>query len=169
MMCDELDETTAMQLMQMALDLCVNAVNCGEVPVACVMYNIKTQQVVAKAHNCTNASKNNAKHCEINCIEEMERKGMKEELKECVVVVTCEPCIMCAYALALCGVKGVVYGCENEKFGGNGSILSLHKFPGKEYYSKGGIMKEEAVNVLRTFYTNGNARAPEHKRHRKLK
>jgi tRNA-specific adenosine deaminase 2 len=38
---------------------------------------------------------------------------------------------MCAYALNIAGIKKVVFGCENDKFGGNGSILSLHLF-GKE-------------------------------------
>ena len=49
-------------------------------------------------------------------------------LKDCIVYVTCEPCIMCAYALNLAHIEGVIFGCENDKFGGNGSILSLHKF-----------------------------------------
>ena len=35
---------------------------------------------------------------------------------------------MCAHALNLVKIKKVVFGCENDKFGGNGSILSLHKF-----------------------------------------
>ena len=42
--------------------------------------------------------------------------------------VTVEPCVMCAYALNLARVSKVVYGAGNDKFGGNGSILSLHKF-----------------------------------------
>ena len=43
------------------------------------------------------------------------------------------------------------FGCENDKFGGNGSILSLHKFDkaGKKgYLVKGGIMKDEAIKIL---------------------
>ena len=40
--------------------------------------------------------------------------------------VTVEPCIMCAAALRHVGIKSVYYGCGNDKFGGNGSILSLH-------------------------------------------
>ena len=41
--------------------------------------------------------------------------------------VTCEPCIMCAGALALLGVQHVYYGCKNDRFGGCGSIMSLHE------------------------------------------
>ncbi|KAI3839773.1 hypothetical protein MKW98_010078 [Papaver atlanticum] len=40
--------------------------------------------------------------------------------------VTCEPCIMCAAAISILGIKAVYYGCANDKFGGFGSILSLH-------------------------------------------
>lgn len=61
--------------------------------------------------------------------------------------MTCEPCIMCAYALNLAQIKGVVFGCENDKFGGNGSILSIHKFE-KGYCIRSGILKEEAIKVL---------------------
>ena len=42
--------------------------------------------------------------------------------------MTVEPCIMCAYALHLAKISKVVYGCENDKFGGTGGILSLNKF-----------------------------------------
>ena len=46
-------------------------------------------------------------------------------LENATLYVTVEPCIMCAYALVLAGVSKVVYGCDNDKFGGNGSVLSL--------------------------------------------
>ena len=70
-------------------------------------------------------------------------------------------------------IKGVVFGCENDKFGGNGSILSLHQFnhklPGvQKYQVKKGVMKEEAVKLLQRFYEHGNEKAPETKRQRKL-
>ena len=42
--------------------------------------------------------------------------------------MTVEPCIMCAYALHISKVSRVVYGCDNDKFGGTGGILSLNKF-----------------------------------------
>lgn len=45
----------------------------------------------------------------------------------CDLYVTCEPCIMCAGALSLLGFRKVFYGCGNDKFGGNGSILSIHE------------------------------------------
>ena len=50
---------------------------------------------------------------------------------------------MCAYAIKLAGIKTVVYGCDNEKFGGNGSVLSLNLL--SNYDVKSGVCKEEAV------------------------
>jgi tRNA-specific adenosine deaminase 2 len=56
---------------------------------------------------------------------------------------------MCAHALVLGGVQSVVYGCDNDKFGGNGSILSLHRLFGQEQYQvTRGVLKEEAITLL---------------------
>jgi tRNA-specific adenosine deaminase 2 len=54
---------------------------------------------------------------------------------------------MCAHALNIAKIKGVVFGCENDKFGGNGSILSLHKFS-QGYWIKSGILRDEGIKVL---------------------
>ncbi|TKY45397.1 tRNA-specific adenosine deaminase 2 [Spatholobus suberectus] len=51
---------------------------------------------------------------------------VSEKFSNCSLYVTCEPCIMCASALSILGIKEVFYGCSNDKFGGCGSILSLH-------------------------------------------
>lgn len=45
----------------------------------------------------------------------------------CQLFVTVEPCIMCAGALALLGFGQVYFGCGNDRFGGCGSILSVHE------------------------------------------
>ena len=65
--------------------------------------------------------------------------------QNCCVYVTVEPCIMCAYALNLAGVKRVVFGCRNDKFGGNGSILSLNMFAGEKYEVESGLMAQSAI------------------------
>ena len=68
-------------------------------------------------------------------------------------------------------VDHVYYGCANDRFGGCGSVLSIHTVEGKGEGGDGqgcvatlpkgvpctpGIMAEEAVNLLRTFYERGN-------------
>ena len=74
---------------------------------------------------------------------------------------------MCAYALNLAGVKRVVFGAKNDKFGGNGSILSLHNFGSQAYPVQEGVLADEAVKLLQQFYEHGNLKAPESKRQRK--
>ena len=176
--------------MKESIKSCEQAIIDGEVPVGCIFVYIPTKQIIISSHNLTNQTKNASAHCEINCINKLESilksedkkrnffssfklnpdlfTSIKDIMKHCALFVSCEPCIMCAYALSLVKVKEVYYGCDNEKFGGNGSIMSLHKGPGVAYKSFGGYLKEEAIDVLRKFYSRGNEKAPEHKRQRKL-
>lgn len=48
-------------------------------------------------------------------------------LANTTLYVTVEPCIMCASALRQLGIRQVFYGCENDKFGGCGSVLSVNE------------------------------------------
>lgn len=177
--------------MKEALTQCAISQENGEVPVGCVFLHLPSGQIIAKGHNLTNLTKNATTHAEINCInfiynqlngdereyfldkykiniEESINNEIEQIFNNCVLFVSCEPCIMCAHAISLVKIKKVYFGCENDKFGGNGSILSLNKGPNYQYESVGGIMKEQAIEYFRNFYIRGNAKAPDHKRQRKL-
>mmetsp|Transcript_25078 Transcript_25078/g.37506 ORF Transcript_25078/g.37506 Transcript_25078/m.37506 type:complete len:361 (-) Transcript_25078:580-1662(-) len=97
----------------------------------------------------------------------------RDIFQKCDLYVTCEPCIMCAAALARVGIGRVFYGCKNERFGGCGSILNLHspnaiKSPSHTGYPiVSGLMEKEAVQLLRSFYDRENFHAPDDKRKRK--
>ena len=96
-----------------------------------------------------------------------------EALADCHLYVTCEPCIMCSAALAQVGIGRVVFGCRNDRFGGCGSILSLHNDTSlannnhTPYPIVEGVLKEEAIRLLRSFYDRENVHAPDDKRKRK--
>ena len=86
----------------------------------------------------------------------------------CTLYVTCEPCIMCASAIARLQIARVVYGCRNDKFGGCGSVLDLLPSAGGSCQEVvGGVCEKEAVALLRSFYKRENCYAPEDKRKRK--
>jgi tRNA-specific adenosine deaminase 2 len=84
---------------------------------------------------------------------------------------------MCAAALAQLAVGRVVFGCMNDKFGGCGSILSLHREEGNGdegssgdgsgFPTTGGVLEDDAIALLRAFYNRENFRAPDDKRRRK--
>lgn len=90
----------------------------------------------------------------------------RADFPSCTLYVTCEPCIMCAGALSLLGFKEVIFGCRNDKFGGNGSILQIHETGcgscgsqpncGASYPSTGGLLADRAVLLLQLFYSAGN-------------
>jgi tRNA-specific adenosine deaminase 2 len=77
---------------------------------------------------------------------------------------------MCAAAIAKMKIKRVFFGCGNDRFGGNGSILSVHSDPNSvshKYRVRSGLLKDEAVEVFQRFYETENRRAPEVKRWKK--
>ena len=110
-------------------------------------------------------------HCEIICINKINKEiiniSNESPFKNLTLYVTCEPCIMCAYALNLVGIKEVYFGCGNDKFGGNGSVFTFNECLPHPYKSYGGIYEKEAAEVLRKFYERGNVNIPEEKRNRK--
>eukprot|EP00978_Attheya_sp_CCMP212_P006264 scaffold14188_cov50-Attheya_sp.AAC.3 len=98
----------------------------------------------------------------------------KDIFAQCDLYVTCEPCIMCAAALARVGIGRVFFGCRNDRFGGCGSLMHLHKpdtLPSLTHkgipFMFSGILEKEAISLLRSFYDRENFHAPDDKRKRK--
>ena len=98
-------------------------------------------------------------------------------LRNSILYVTCEPCIMCTWALVEVGVKRVVFGCHNDRFGGCGSVLNIPEMKsyvdgttGREiniFTCESGFKKKEAVDLFKIFYSRSNSSAPELKRRKK--
>ncbi|KAG2397771.1 tRNA(adenine(34)) deaminase [Vigna angularis] len=172
-----------LSFMELAIHQARLALDALEVPVGCVI--VEDGKVIATGRNRTTETRNATRHAEMEAIDvllgqwQKNRHSMSEvaeKFSNCSLYVTCEPCIMCASALSILGIKEVFYGCSNDKFGGCGSILSLHSSntttvnnevpSGKNFKSTGGIMASEAVLLFRTFYEQGNPNAP--KPHRPL-
>ncbi|KAJ4523097.1 tRNA(adenine34) deaminase [Exophiala dermatitidis] len=142
--------------MRRAINVAEEALAGGETPVACVL--VHNGEVVARGMNDTNRSLNGTRHAEFLAISEFLSKFPAEKLKETDLYVTVEPCIMCASALRQC----VYFGCGNDRFGGNGSVLAVNSDKGLEegYPSYGGIFRKEAIMLLRRFYIQENENAP---------
>uniref|UniRef100_A0A7S0DRB5 CMP/dCMP-type deaminase domain-containing protein n=1 Tax=Amorphochlora amoebiformis TaxID=1561963 RepID=A0A7S0DRB5_9EUKA len=170
--------------MRQAVDAARAAIPEEEVAVGCIFVDSRTDVVLAATHNETNKTRNATRHCELVAIDkilEAERvrlRGKEEDVKRasdifshCELFVTVEPCIMCAAALRLVKIKRVVYGCANPRFGGTGSVLSLHDQKQREglgYECTGGLLAAEAIDLLKSFYARGNPNAPPAKRARTL-
>lgn len=91
-------------------------------------------------------------------------------LKKCCIVVTCEPCGMCTYALELLGIEHIYFCCKNDRYGGCVSfpdIWGSHKYANLHFIES--KCTEESISLLRIFYEAGNPLAPKEKRKRPLK
>ncbi|EXJ81123.1 hypothetical protein A1O3_07411 [Capronia epimyces CBS 606.96] len=146
--------------MRQAINVAEEALAGGETPVACVL--VHNGEVVARGMNDTNRSLNGTRHAEFLAISEFLAKFPADKLKETDLYVTVEPCIMCASALRQYGIRCVYFGCGNDRFGGNGSVLAVNSDRGLEegYPSYGGIFRKEAIMLLRRFYIQENENAP---------
>jgi len=113
--------------MEEALKECLKSLSEGEVPVGCVFVYIPNKKIILKGHNLTNITKNATTHAEMNCINyisdllqnkqeknlfikkfdinEEDALDSKKLLNKCALFVSCEPCIMCAYALNLVSIN----------------------------------------------------------------
>lgn len=148
------------KFMQEAINTAEEALRGGETPVACVL--VHDGKVAARGMNDTNRSLNGTRHAEFLAISQFLELFPICELKNTDLYVTVEPCIMCASILRQYGIRTVYYGCGNDRFGGNGSVLAIHSDnnldPG--YPSYGGIYRKEAIMLLRRFYIQENENAP---------
>lgn len=153
------------KFMEEAFTMARLALDNQEVPVGCVVEHKGT--VIARGCNEVNATLNASRHAEMVAIDQLvlvasERNVQLEDMcEECTIYVTVEPCIMCACALRLVGIRNVVFGCRNERFGGCGSVLDVHKNPSAEkkfpeLNLKSGVLKERAVALLQQFYSTQN-------------
>ncbi|KKK18402.1 hypothetical protein P175DRAFT_0460703 [Aspergillus ochraceoroseus IBT 24754] len=146
--------------MEQAFEMARKALDTGETPVGCVL--VYEDQIVGSGMNDTNRSMNGTRHAEFLAIQEMLRKYPRSALHLTDLYVTVEPCVMCASALRQYRIRSVYFGCGNERFGGTGSILSLHSDLSIDppYPVYGGLKHKEAIMLLRRFYIQENDKAP---------
>eukprot|EP01028_Stygiella_incarcerata_P008981 TRINITY_DN40434_c0_g1_i1.p1 TRINITY_DN40434_c0_g1~~TRINITY_DN40434_c0_g1_i1.p1 ORF type:complete len:175 (+),score=44.90 TRINITY_DN40434_c0_g1_i1:117-641(+) len=172
-MCDEEKEEKKLLLMEQALKVAERGLSCGEVPVGCVI--IWKGNVVSEGHNETNASKDATRHAELVAIDRLIQSGVTEmsgfAWNDVDIVVTCEPCIMCAAALRDLNVRSIMFGCSNPRFGGCGSVHSIidpndvHHHP----HVLSGILSDECIRAFMAFYERENLNVPPEKRKKRKK
>jgi tRNA-specific adenosine deaminase 2 len=157
----ELDEKTLKSYeyyMHEALNVARSAFDEREVCVGCVI--VHEDRIISTGSNRTNAENDATRHAELVAFDKLLDKGMEKDLKNSILFVTCEPCIMCASAIRMIGVPLVVYGCKNNRFGGCGSVLSLYSadiFPKLAPFNcVSGVLEADAIEELKKFYGRAN-------------
>lgn len=110
--------------MRLALDEAERAADGGDVPVGAVLLS-RDGSVLATGHNEREATGDPTAHAEILTLRRAAKALGEWRLAGCTLVVTLEPCTMCAGALQQSRVDRVVYGARDEKAGAVGSLWDL--------------------------------------------
>ncbi|XP_017785919.1 PREDICTED: tRNA-specific adenosine deaminase 2 [Nicrophorus vespilloides] len=151
------------KFMDEAFKYAQEALEAQEVPVGCIF--IYENEIIALGRNEVNRTRNATRHAEIICIDQVneyaKKNGLdlKSVLAETSVYVTVEPCIMCAAALYNVNIKSIIFGCQNDRFGGQ-TVFDVAKVLGPKTTVKGGFRAEEAMGLLKEFYKGTNPSAP---------
>jgi tRNA(adenine34) deaminase len=102
--------------MQKAVQLAHHAQCLGEVPVGAVV--VYQNQIIAQAFNQKEMRKNVLFHAEMIALTQASAYLSSWRLTQCIMVISLEPCLMCAHALSSARIQGVIFGAHNLKSGG---------------------------------------------------
>ncbi|RAK57610.1 tRNA adenosine(34) deaminase TadA [Phenylobacterium deserti] len=140
--------------MRIALEAAQAAAANGETPVGAVIVDPATGEVIAVGANQPISSHDPTAHAEIVALRQAAEKLGNYRLTGLTLVVTLEPCAMCAGAISHARIGRVVFGAEDPK---GGAVLhgprffeqpTCHWRPSIE----GGLMAEESADLLRGFF-----------------
>jgi tRNA(adenine34) deaminase len=145
-----------------ALRLAREAGEAGEVPVGAVA--LLGGEVVGRGANARERSQDPTAHAELLAIREAARTLGRWRLTGVTLVVTLEPCAMCAGAMVLARIDRLVFAASDPKAGAAGSLQDLCNDPRLNHRLavERGLRAEEAGALLRDFFRsrrgNGGAR-----------
>jgi tRNA(adenine34) deaminase len=139
--------------MELALDEARAAAARGEVPVGAVVLG-PDGMVLARAGNTVEAACDAAGHAELIALRAAAARVGSARLVGCELVVTLEPCPMCAAAAGLFRVKRVVFGAYDPKGGGVEHGPRIYAAAGAQHRPEvvGGVRETEAAGLLRAFF-----------------
>jgi tRNA(adenine34) deaminase len=139
------------EYMREAMRLAMEAEAIDEVPVGALV--VRNGEIIAKAYNTREHSRCATHHAEILAIEAACRALGGWRLIGCTLYVTMEPCAMCAGAIINARLPRVVFGAPDLRFGAFGSLINLADVPlNHKPEIVGGVLKEENVNILRSYF-----------------
>ncbi|WP_242393879.1 tRNA adenosine(34) deaminase TadA [Anaeromyxobacter oryzisoli] len=138
--------------MDEALALARSAAAAGEVPVGAVA--LYEGRIVGRGANAREAARDPTAHAELLAIQEAARTLGRWRLSGVTLVVTLEPCAMCAGAMVLARLDRLVYGASDPKAGCVGSLQDLSADPrlNHRFTVERGLKADEAGELLRAFF-----------------
>ncbi len=144
---------TPYELMALALNEARAALDHGDVPIGAVITS-PYGTVVASAHNERELTGDPTAHAEVLALRRAAAAAGEWRLEDLTLTVTLEPCTMCAGALVLSRVRGLVFGAYDPKAGAVASLWDVVRDPRLNHRPTviGGIAEHECGELLREFF-----------------
>jgi len=145
------------EAMQRAIDQARAALIHGDVPIGAVV--LREGEVVAERHNERELSGDPTAHAEILALRDAAAALGRWRLDDCTLVVTLEPCPMCAGAALNARVGRVVFGAADPKAGATGSLYFLASDPrlNHNHPVTHGVLRDECAALLADFFAERRA------------
>jgi len=144
--------------MQYALAQADLAVAAGDVPVGAVVLDPLGERL-GSGHNVRERDADPTGHAEIMAIRQAAAVRGQWRLQGCTIVVTLEPCTMCAGAIVLARLDRLVFGAYDDKAGAAGSVWDLVRDRRLNHRPEvvGGLLAAESGALLQTFFAASRA------------
>ena len=141
--------------MQQALEIAKSALAAGDVPVGALVLSPEGK-VVSTGFNRREIDSDPSAHAEIVALREAATVNKSWRLDGHTIVVTLEPCAMCAGAIAQARIKTLVFGAWDAKAGAVGSVWDVLRDPRALHQVEviSGVNESECAAVLSEFFKN---------------
>lgn len=140
--------------MQLAIDEARHALAHGDVPVGALV--VHDGRAIAQRHNERERRHDPTAHAELLVLRDAARALGRWRLDDCTLVVTLEPCVMCAGAAANARVGAVVFGAADLRFGALGSRYHVLADPRLNHTAAvtAGVRAGECAALLQEFFAD---------------
>jgi tRNA(adenine34) deaminase len=140
------------ELMRVALAEAEAAMAHGDVPIGAVVAH--DGEVVGRGHNRREVDTDPTAHAELLALRDAAQHLARWQLSGCTLVVTLEPCVMCAGALVLARVERLVFGADDPKAGAVGALYDVPRDPRLNHTVAvtRGVLADECGRLLRAFF-----------------
>lgn len=141
--------------MHQALAIARGALATGDVPVGALVIN-RDGVVIGSGSNEREANNDPTAHAEIVAIRNAAARLQNSRLDGCTLVVTLEPCAMCAGAIAQSRISHLIFGAWDEKAGAVGSVWDVLRDPRSIFKVEvtSGILETECAALLKDFFSD---------------
>src|SRR5438477_441143 len=125
-----------------------------EVPIGCVIWHESSARIIGRGHNRRMVDSDPTAHAELIAIRQAARELGDWRLIDCTLVVTLEPCPMCAGAIVNARIPRLLYGCDDPKAGAVRTLFRLCEDDRLNHRVEvtAGILSDQCAQLLQDFF-----------------